>query len=102
MKQNHSINHSINWHPAFVQALKQELEQYKDALEFLSEYQLNAEPLEEGNDRQRHRNPASPGVVWVFWGGKERQCNGDICGGLCYTVDQLERMSPGGSPTPAS
>ncbi|MDR1175518.1 MAG: hypothetical protein LBK83_08635 [Treponema sp.] len=36
----------IPWHPAFVQALKLELEQYKDALEFQSEYQLNAEPLE--------------------------------------------------------
>jgi hypothetical protein len=36
----------IPWHPAFVQALKLELEQYKDALEFSSEYQLNAEPLE--------------------------------------------------------
>jgi hypothetical protein len=36
----------IPWHPAFVQALKLELEQYKDALEFTSEYQLNAEPLE--------------------------------------------------------
>jgi hypothetical protein len=36
----------IPWHPAFVQALKLELEQYKDALEFTREYQLNAEPLE--------------------------------------------------------
>jgi hypothetical protein len=36
----------IPWHPAFVQALKLELEQYQDALEFTSEYQLNAEPLE--------------------------------------------------------
>jgi hypothetical protein len=35
----------IPWHPAFVQALKLELEHYKDALEFTSEYQLNAEPL---------------------------------------------------------
>jgi hypothetical protein len=35
----------IPWHPAFVQALKLELEQYKDALEFTSEYQLTAEPL---------------------------------------------------------
>ncbi|MDR0637045.1 MAG: hypothetical protein LBF87_08200, partial [Treponema sp.] len=40
-----SFSH-IPWHPAFVQALKLELEQYKDALEFISEYQLNAEPLE--------------------------------------------------------
>jgi hypothetical protein len=36
----------IPWHPAFVQALKLELEQYKDVLEFQSEYQLTAEPLE--------------------------------------------------------
>jgi hypothetical protein len=35
----------IPWHPAFVQALKLELEQYKDAIEFTSEYQLTAEPL---------------------------------------------------------
>jgi hypothetical protein len=37
---------SIPWHPAFVQALKLELEQYKDTHEFTGEYQLNAEPLE--------------------------------------------------------
>jgi hypothetical protein len=36
----------IPWHPAFVQALKLELEQYKDALEFTSEFRLTAEPLE--------------------------------------------------------
>ncbi|MDR2305121.1 MAG: hypothetical protein LBE10_11095, partial [Treponema sp.] len=36
----------IPWHPAFVQAIKLELEQYKDALEFLSEYRLTSEPLE--------------------------------------------------------
>jgi hypothetical protein len=35
----------IPWHPAFFQAIKLELEDYKDALEFISEYQLNAEPL---------------------------------------------------------
>jgi hypothetical protein len=37
---------NIPWHPAFVQALKLELEQYKSALEFTSEFQLTAEPLE--------------------------------------------------------
>jgi hypothetical protein len=36
----------IPWHPAFLQAIKLELEQYKDALEFLSEYRLTTEPLE--------------------------------------------------------
>jgi hypothetical protein len=36
----------IPWHPAFVQALKLELEQYKNTLEFTSEFQLTAEPLE--------------------------------------------------------
>jgi hypothetical protein len=36
----------IPWHPAFVQAIKLELEQDKDALEFSSEYRLTSEPLE--------------------------------------------------------
>ncbi|MDR0759045.1 MAG: hypothetical protein LBF74_02920, partial [Treponema sp.] len=36
----------IPWHPAFVQAIKLELEPYKDVLEFLTEYQLTSEPLE--------------------------------------------------------
>jgi hypothetical protein len=37
---------SISWHPAFVQAIKLELEPYRDSLEFIAEYQLTAEPLE--------------------------------------------------------
>jgi hypothetical protein len=37
---------SIPWHPAFVQAIKLELEPYRDSLEFIPEYQLTAEPLE--------------------------------------------------------
>ncbi|MDR2632538.1 MAG: hypothetical protein LBC51_02820 [Treponema sp.] len=37
---------SIPWHPAFVQALKLELEPYRDTLEFISEYRLSSEPLE--------------------------------------------------------
>jgi hypothetical protein len=37
---------SIPWHPAFVQAIKLELEPYRDALEFIAECQLTAEPLE--------------------------------------------------------
>jgi hypothetical protein len=40
------IASSIPWHPAFVQALKLELEPYRDALEFIPEYQLTSEPLE--------------------------------------------------------
>ncbi|MDR1095780.1 MAG: hypothetical protein LBL31_05280, partial [Spirochaetaceae bacterium] len=35
----------IPWHPAFFQAMRLELEPYKDALEFISEHQLTAEPL---------------------------------------------------------
>jgi hypothetical protein len=36
----------IAWHPAFYEAIRLELEQYKDALEFTFEYQLTAEPLQ--------------------------------------------------------
>jgi hypothetical protein len=35
----------INWHPAFVEAIQMELSDYKDNLEFHSEYQLTSEPL---------------------------------------------------------
>ncbi|GMO43977.1 MAG: hypothetical protein Pg6C_05860 [Treponemataceae bacterium] len=35
----------IPWHPAFVQALQLELEDYADELEFKAEYQLTSEPL---------------------------------------------------------
>jgi hypothetical protein len=35
----------IPWHPAFVQAIKLELEPYRDDLEFIAEYPLTAEPL---------------------------------------------------------
>ncbi|MDR1353649.1 MAG: hypothetical protein LBK05_10250 [Treponema sp.] len=41
-KQRHS---RIAWHPAFVQAFQLELEQYRDILEFKSEFQLTSEPL---------------------------------------------------------
>jgi hypothetical protein len=37
---------SIPWHPAFVQAIKLELEPYRDRLEFIPEYRLTSEPLE--------------------------------------------------------
>jgi hypothetical protein len=46
LNQQTDSSSRIPWHPAFVQALKLELEQYKDALEFTSEYRLTAEPLE--------------------------------------------------------
>jgi len=35
----------ISWHPAFVEAIKLELEDYQDSLEFYPEFQLTAEPL---------------------------------------------------------
>jgi hypothetical protein len=38
-------NENIYWHPAFVAAIQLELDQYRDVLEFQSEYQLNDEPL---------------------------------------------------------
>jgi hypothetical protein len=34
-----------SWHPAFVEAIKLELDQYGDILEYTSEYQLTKEPL---------------------------------------------------------
>ncbi|GHU23157.1 hypothetical protein FACS1894164_06970 [Spirochaetia bacterium] len=34
-----------SWHPAFYGAIKLELEAYRDSLEFITEYQLNKEPL---------------------------------------------------------
>ena len=48
MKQGKSrkVNSSsIIWHPAFFEAIKLELDDYKDVLEFRSEYQLSTEPL---------------------------------------------------------
>ncbi|MDR1635911.1 MAG: hypothetical protein LBR93_01105 [Treponema sp.] len=35
----------IKWHPAFFQAIRLELADYRDTLRFLPEYQLTAEPL---------------------------------------------------------
>ncbi|MDR1096064.1 MAG: hypothetical protein LBL31_06720 [Spirochaetaceae bacterium] len=34
----------ISWHPAFVQAMRMELEPYKGVLKFISEHQLTSEP----------------------------------------------------------
>jgi hypothetical protein len=36
----------VQWHPAFVQAMRMELEQYMDVLEFHDEFRLTSEPLE--------------------------------------------------------
>ncbi|MDR0685537.1 MAG: hypothetical protein LBF83_10480, partial [Spirochaetaceae bacterium] len=36
---------NTSWHPAFLEAIKAELEQYSDILEFTPEYQLTKEPL---------------------------------------------------------
>ncbi|MDR3183154.1 MAG: hypothetical protein LBT89_09605, partial [Planctomycetaceae bacterium] len=36
----------IAWHPAFVEAIQMELEEYRDFLEFTAEYQLTSEPLQ--------------------------------------------------------
>ena len=35
----------IAWHPAFIEAIQLELENYRDVLEFHPEYQLSSEPL---------------------------------------------------------
>jgi hypothetical protein len=45
-ERHHSEKNRKEWHPAFVEALKQELERYKDALEFTAEYQLALGTLE--------------------------------------------------------
>ena len=36
----------IPWHPAFIEALQMELDDYRDILEFFPEYQLTSEPLQ--------------------------------------------------------
>ncbi|GHT89223.1 hypothetical protein FACS1894137_18150 [Spirochaetia bacterium] len=36
---------AIHWHPAFVTAIRLELAEYKDVLEFTAEHQLTTEPL---------------------------------------------------------
>jgi hypothetical protein len=42
--QNEDSSH-IPWHPAFIEAIQLELEDYTDYLEFYPEYQLSSEPL---------------------------------------------------------
>jgi hypothetical protein len=43
--ENQQTVEDIAWHPAFLEAIQRELAQYKDILQFISEYQLTAEPL---------------------------------------------------------
>jgi len=48
MKQNNQQDDElsrIHWHPAFVEAMQMELEDYSGSLEFYPEYQLGKEPL---------------------------------------------------------
>jgi hypothetical protein len=47
VKQKKPLDESqrLAWHPAFVNAIRQELKEYGDALEILPEYQLTSEPL---------------------------------------------------------
>ncbi|GHV39545.1 hypothetical protein AGMMS49546_11790 [Spirochaetia bacterium] len=44
-KDTPAHNENIYWHPAFFAAIQLELDQYRDILEFQSEFQLNDEPL---------------------------------------------------------
>jgi hypothetical protein len=47
LEQDTTVSSSgIPWHPAFVVAVHLELEQYRDVLEFQTEYRLTSEPLE--------------------------------------------------------
>jgi hypothetical protein len=43
--RNQFDDNRLAWHPAFVQAIRLELEQYGDKLEFMPEVSLTAEPL---------------------------------------------------------
>ncbi|GHU02798.1 hypothetical protein FACS1894147_05510 [Spirochaetia bacterium] len=42
---NAEDSQNIAWHPAFFEAIQLELADYKDVLQFISEYQLTTEPL---------------------------------------------------------
>ena len=44
-KDTHHNSDKLKWHPAFLEAIQQELFDYKDLLEFKYEYQLVSEPL---------------------------------------------------------
>jgi hypothetical protein len=45
IKTLHDDDQHIPWHPAFIEALQIELQDYQDALEFHPEYPLTSEPL---------------------------------------------------------
>ena len=44
-KKKNSNSDDIPWHPAFFDAIRMELDDYADDLQFVSEYPLNTEPL---------------------------------------------------------
>jgi hypothetical protein len=44
-KQDNQTDDNISWHPAFFEAIRLELAQYGDVLQFIAEYPLNTEPL---------------------------------------------------------
>jgi hypothetical protein len=43
-QENSANEERISWHPAFFEAIQMELEEYSQYLQFISEYQLTAEP----------------------------------------------------------
>ena len=45
MKHTGTGRGALHWHPAFLQAIQMELEEYNDFLEYRFEYQLAADPL---------------------------------------------------------
>jgi hypothetical protein len=46
INENHQEDEDrISWHPAFFEAIKMELKEYGDGLQFISEFQLTTEPL---------------------------------------------------------
>ena len=44
-RKNKKAGGKTLWHPAFCEAVRQELSEYGDSLEFKYEHPLNAEPL---------------------------------------------------------
>jgi len=50
-------NNKTYWHPAFIEALQAELEEYKDILEFYPEFPLTLEPLKIDSWRGFYTSP---------------------------------------------
>jgi hypothetical protein len=44
-QENSPEDDRISWHPAFFEAIQMELDEYRQDLQFISEYQLTTEPL---------------------------------------------------------